>query len=107
MSATLESLDYLTFQPSTVNSLGLLPQNDIRSYCYPEDQLNLYSPGLHLEASPLSTSLNYPDAVYQDLHATLYNHMVETAQNTLTRQASPAPGAVSYTHLTLPTKRIV
>jgi hypothetical protein len=34
---------------------------------------------------------DYSSATYQDLHATLYRHMVETAQNSLTRQASPEP----------------
>jgi hypothetical protein len=34
---------------------------------------------------------DYSHATYQDLHATLYKHMVETAQNNVfTRQASPA-----------------
>lgn len=93
MSTELASLDYLTFQPSTINSLCSTPQPDIGARCYPEDNAMLYNPGPIFEVSHLSTSLNHPDAVYQDLHTTLYNHMVETAQNTaLTRQASPVLG---------------
>ena len=95
----LEALDYLTSQPNTVDLLTSTTQQGESLQSYPTGNSDLMkSPSATKSAlvdSPDLLSIYYPNATYQDLHTTLYHHIVETARNTaLTRQASPNP----FTH---------
>ncbi|KAK4936050.1 hypothetical protein LTR10_023000 [Elasticomyces elasticus] len=92
----LEALDYLTCQPNNLDSFNsVMPQGgSLQRYTTNNSDL-IRSP--FATASSLGDSADlhnifYPSATYQDLHSTLYHHMVETARNTaLTRQATPDP----------------
>ena len=97
-SSELEALDYLTSQPNNVDFLASTAQQGGSLQCYPRSDSDLiHSPFASksvLADTPDLHTIYYPNATYQDLHTTLYYHMVETARNTaLTRHASPDPFA--------------
>ncbi|KAI1617686.1 Zn(II)2Cys6 transcription factor [Exophiala viscosa] len=92
----LEALDYLTCQPNNLDSFATVMEQDGLTQRYTtNNSVLIQSP--FATASTLGDSADlrnifYPSATYQDLHSTLYRHMVETARNTaLTRQATPDP----------------
>lgn len=97
-TAELEALDYLTshttaYAPCT-QADAPLPQADT-TLCWPTYEATPgISPPFHavMADSPDTFSMYYPNAEYRELHATLYNHMVDTARSTgLTRQGTPEP----------------
>lgn len=88
-AAQLGTLDYLT------ETQGMLPDEPLSWSAYERD--TDISPGYNpfLVESPDTFSMYYPNAEYRNLHATLYNHMVETARGTgLTRQGTPETGII-------------
>ncbi len=97
-SSELGALDYLTIQPNNIDFFTSAAQQGASLQCYSRSNSDLLHPPFASESVladyPGLNSVCYPNAEYQDLHTTLYNHMVETARNTaLTRQASPDPFA--------------
>lgn len=97
-SSDLEALDYLTSQPNNGDFFASAAQQGGSLQCYSRSNSDLIPPPFAIESaladSPDLHTICYSNATYQDLHTTLYHHMVETARNTaLTRQASPDPFA--------------
>lgn len=95
----LEALDYLTSQPNIADFFASTAQQGGSLQCFPGRNSDLihhpFTDDSALAESPALDTIRYPSASYQDLHTTLYHHMVETARNTaLTRQASPDPFAL-------------
>jgi hypothetical protein len=98
ISSELEALDYLTSQPNNIDFFASPEQQGGSLQCYLRSNSDLIHPPFAGESAladfPDLQTICYPDATYQDLHTTLYHHMVETARNTaLTRHASPDPFA--------------
>ncbi|KAL2060150.1 hypothetical protein VTL71DRAFT_9972 [Oculimacula yallundae] len=101
-SSELASLDYLTSQANNMDFLASLsPQHNGWWQGSPNNVTGyLQAPFMGSTAqidTPESLSPDNYIATYQDLHKTLYFHMVETARhNALTRQGTPDPSVEEH-----------